>query len=84
MTKTRRVGFSRKRRRGGRKTLKRRGGRRRSRVIKRGGKRRSRVSHRRGGRRKMQGGDCVPPYHKMASGKCCWQRHPKDPLVCMP
>ena len=47
MTKTCRVGFSRKRRRGGRKTLKRRGGRRRSRVIKRGGRRRSRVNRRR-------------------------------------
>ena len=52
MGKTRRVGFSRKRRRGGRKTVKRRGGRRRSRVRKRrGGKRRSRVTKRRGGRR---------------------------------
>ena len=48
MTKTRSNRFSRKRRRGGRKTVKRRGGRRRSRVTKRrGGRRRSRV--RRGG-----------------------------------
>jgi len=44
MTKTRSIRFSRKRRRGGRKTVKRRGGRRRSRVNRRGGKRRSRVS----------------------------------------
>ena len=57
MTKTRRVGFSRKRRRGGRKTVKRRGGRRRSRVKRRGGKRRSRISRKsRGGRRSRRGG----------------------------
>jgi len=54
MTKTRRVRFSRKRRRGGRKTVKRRGGRRRSRVNRRGGKRRSRVTKRRGGRRRSR------------------------------
>jgi len=78
MTKTRRVSFSRKRRRGGRKTVKRRGGRRRSRVTKRrGGRRRSRVTKRRGGRRtrrRRRGGDgkcdkgfhCVPFF-----GQCC-------------
>lgn len=42
MTKTRRAGLAKKRRRGGRKTIKRRGGKRRSRVTRRGGKRRSR------------------------------------------
>ena len=47
MTKTRSIRFSRKRRRGGRKTVKRRGGRRRSKRS-RGGKRRSRVKHRGG------------------------------------
>ena len=65
MTKTRRVGFSRKRRRGGRKTLKRRGGKRRSRVTKRGGRRRSRVRK----RRAVRGGcnkyctNCTPDYY---------------------
>ena len=38
MTKTRRAGFSKKRRRGGRKTITRKGGKRRSRVTKRGGR----------------------------------------------
>ena len=52
MTKTRRVRFSRKRRRGGRKTVKRRGGRRRSRVKRRGGRRKSRV------KRSRRGGGC--------------------------
>ena len=53
MTKTRRAGFSKKRRyRGGRKTVKKRGGKRRSRakrrsrVTRRGGKRRSRAKRR--------------------------------------
>jgi len=55
MTKTRSIRFSKRRRRGGRKTVKRRGGRRRSRVTKRrGGRRRSRVSKRRGGRRRSR------------------------------
>ena len=45
MTKTRRAGFSKKRRRGGRKTVKRRAGRRRA------GRRRSRGNKRGGGRR---------------------------------
>jgi len=64
MARTRRVGFSRKRRRGGRKTVKRKGGRRRSRVTKRrggrktvkrrGGKRRSRTRCR--GRNSLNGG----------------------------
>ena len=44
MTKTRRVGFRKKRRRGGRKTIKRRGRKRRTRV-KRRGKCRSRMKH---------------------------------------
>ena len=47
MTKTRRAGFSKKRRRGGRKTMKRRGRKRRTRVKRRGRKRSSR--RRRGG-----------------------------------
>ena len=56
MTKTRRAGFRKKHRRGGRKTITRKGGMRRSRVTKkRGGKRRSRVSSRsRGGRRRSR------------------------------
>ena len=49
MTKTRRAGFRKKRRRGGRKTVTRKGGKRRSRVTKRGGRRRSRGTKRRGG-----------------------------------
>jgi len=49
MTKTRRAGFRKKRRGGGRKTVKRKGGKRRSRVTKRGGRRRSRGTKRRGG-----------------------------------
>ena len=66
MTKTRSIRFSRKRRRGGRKTVKRRGGRKRSRVTKRGGKRRSRVTKRRGGRRRSRmrrGAGCPAGYH---------------------
>jgi len=50
MTKTRRAGFSKKRRGGGRKTITRKGGKRRSRVTKRGGSRRSRGTKRRGGK----------------------------------
>ena len=54
MTKTRSIRFSRKRRRGGKKTVKRRGGRRRSKRS-RGGRRRSRVARRvRGGRRRSR------------------------------
>ena len=49
MTKTRRAGFRKKRRRGGRKTVTRKGGKRRSRVTKRGGRRRSRGTKRSGG-----------------------------------
>ena len=48
MTKTRRAGFSKKRRRGGRKTVKRRGREQRTRV-KRRGRKRSRRRRRRGG-----------------------------------
>jgi len=53
MTKTRKPGFSKKRRRGGRKTVKKRGGKSRSRAKRRGGKRRSRVT-RRGGKRRSR------------------------------
>jgi len=63
MTKTRSIRFSRKRRKGGRKTVKRRGGRRRSRVTKRrGGRRRSRVRSRGGrrSRRVRRGGVAMP------------------------
>ena len=49
MTKTRRAGFRKKRRGGGRKTITRKGGKRRSRVTKRGGSRRSRGGRDRGG-----------------------------------
>ena len=49
MPKTRRAGFRKKRRRGGRKTITRKGGKRRSRVTKRGSRRRSRVTKRRRG-----------------------------------
>ena len=48
MTKTRRAGFRKKRRGGGRKTVKRRAGRRRA-VKRRAGSRRSRGTKRRGG-----------------------------------
>jgi len=57
MTKTRSIRFSRKRRRGGRKTVKRRGGRRRSSKKRRGGKRRSRVKRRGGRPRTRKGGN---------------------------
>ena len=49
MPKTRRAGFRKKRRRGGRKTITRKGGKRRSRVTKRGSSRRSRGTKRRRG-----------------------------------
>ena len=49
MTKTRRAGFSKKRRRGGRKTMKRRGRKQRTRVKRRGRKRSIRRRRRRGG-----------------------------------
>ena len=49
MPKTRRAGFRKKRRRGGRKTITRKGGKRRSRVTKRGSRRRSRGTKRRRG-----------------------------------
>ena len=49
MPKTRRAGFRKKRRRGGRKTITRKGGKRRSRVTKRGSRRRSKGTKRRRG-----------------------------------
>ena len=75
MTKTRRAGFSKKRRRGGRKTVKRRAvkrraGSRRSRGTKRRGRRRSRGTKRRGGRklscyqRRQLGLPCYNIYHQ--------------------
>ena len=49
MTKTRRAGFRKKRRRGGRKTVKRRGGKRKT-IRRRGGKRKT--IRRRGGKKR--------------------------------
>ena len=75
MTKTRSNRFSKKRRRGGRKTLKRRGGRRRSRVARRsrGGRRRSRVTKRGGKRRSRvtkRGGDTSSCCSRSAYNQC--------------
>ena len=70
MTKTRRAGFSKKRRRGGRKTVKRRAGSRRSRGTKRrgGGVGRG-VTFRGGNARWLTGGS---PLHLPPSGQPAW------------
>ena len=94
MGKTRSIRFSRRRRKGGRKTVKRRGGRRRSRVTKRrGGKRKSRMTKRRGGRRtrrRRRGGDgkCPPGYQCMEGdpfdGMCCATKGPPSGMPDCP
>jgi len=76
MGKTRRVSFSTKRRRGGRRRkTKRRGGRRRSRVKRRGGRRRSRVKRRGGGHvaycPAFDSEQYKPAYTKKMLGKQC-------------
>jgi len=77
MTKTRRAGFRKKRRRGSRKTVKRRG-RKRSTRVKRRGRRRSRRRSRGGKRRSsMRGGNTTH-----VSKKEPWYAHPLDGGSC--
>lgn len=79
MTKTRRAGFSKKRRRGGRKTVKRRGGKRKT-IRRRGGKRKT--IRRRGGKKRnknLKGGNPWANRHCPAGshGQPCNDMYPR-------